>query len=36
VRVVSDQDFAAWVDAAKKKYAANPANSYASAGGTAQ
>jgi len=32
VRVVSDQEFASWVDAAKKKFAANPANSYASAG----
>jgi cytochrome c oxidase subunit 2 len=36
VRVVSDQEFATWVDAAKKKYAANPANSYASAGQAAQ
>lgn len=33
VRVVSDQEFAAWVETAKKKYAANPGNSYASAGG---
>ena len=33
VRVVSDQEFAAWVETAKKKYATNPANSYASAGG---
>jgi cytochrome c oxidase subunit 2 len=32
VRVVSDAEFAAWVDAAKKKYAAAPANTYASAG----
>ena len=36
VRVVSDQEFATWVDAAKKKYAVNPANSYASAGHAAQ
>ena len=33
VRVVSDQEFAAWVETAKKKYATNPANSYASADG---
>src|SRR3982074_1804307 len=33
VRVVSDQEFAAWVETAKKKYATNPANSYAAAGG---
>ena len=31
VRVVSDQDFAAWVEDAKKKFAANPANAFASA-----
>src|SRR5690349_21576624 len=36
VRVVSDQDFASWVEAAKKKYAASPANSFASAGAAAQ
>ena len=36
VRVVSDQDFAAWVETAKKKYASNPANSYASADTAAQ
>jgi cytochrome c oxidase subunit II len=36
VRVVNDQEFAAWVEAAKKKYAANPANSFASAGAAAQ
>ncbi|KRR15952.1 cytochrome c oxidase subunit II [Bradyrhizobium retamae] len=36
VKVVSDQEFAAWVEAAKKKYATNPANTYASAGQTAQ
>jgi cytochrome c oxidase subunit 2 len=32
VRVVNDQEFAAWVETAKKKYAANPANTFASAG----
>jgi cytochrome c oxidase subunit II len=31
VRVVSEQDFAAWVETAKKKFAANPANAIASA-----
>jgi cytochrome c oxidase subunit II len=31
VKVVSEQDFAAWVETAKKKYAANPANAFASA-----
>jgi cytochrome c oxidase subunit 2 len=36
VRVVEDQEFAAWVEAAKKKYATNPANTYASAGQPAQ
>jgi cytochrome c oxidase subunit II len=36
VRVVNDQDFAAWVETAKKKYAANPANSFASAAVAAQ
>jgi cytochrome c oxidase subunit 2 len=36
VRVVSDQEFAAWVETAKKKYATNPANSFASAGAVAQ
>jgi len=35
VRVVSEQDFAAWVEAAKKKFAANPANAIASAAETA-
>ena len=33
VRVVNDQEFAAWVEAAKKKYATNPANTSAAAGG---
>ena len=36
VRVVSDQEFAAWVEDAKKKFAANPGNSFASAGTAAQ
>jgi cytochrome c oxidase subunit 2 len=36
VKVVSDQEFAAWVEDAKKKFAANPANSFASAGTAAQ
>jgi cytochrome c oxidase subunit II len=36
VRVVNDQEFAAWVESAKKKYASNPANSFASVGAAAQ
>ena len=36
VRVVNDQEFAAWVETAKKKFATNPANSFASAGAAAQ
>jgi cytochrome c oxidase subunit II len=36
VRVVNDQEFAAWVEGAKKKYAATPANSYAAVGTAAQ
>ena len=36
VRVVNEQEFASWVDAAKKKFATNPANSYASIGAAAQ
>jgi len=36
VRVVEDQEFVAWVEAAKKKYATNPANTYAAAGQAAQ
>ena len=36
VRVVSDQEFTAWVEDAKKKFASAPANSYASAGAVAQ
>ena len=31
VRVVSDQDFTAWVESAKKKFATLPGNTYASA-----
>lgn len=33
VRVVSDQEFTAWVETAKKKFATNPANSFAAAAG---
>ena len=36
VKVVSDQEFAAWVETAKKKFAANPADALASAGAAAQ
>lgn len=36
VRVVSDQEFVAWIETAKKKFATNPANSFASAGAAAQ
>src|SRR6202522_3632396 len=36
VKVVSDQEFSAWVEDAKKKFAANPANSFASVGAAAQ
>jgi cytochrome c oxidase subunit II len=36
IRVVSDQEFAAWTEMAKKKFATNPANSFASAGAAAQ
>lgn len=35
VKVVNDQEFAEWVEAAKKKYASNPANTFAAAGGQA-
>jgi len=35
VRVVEDQEFATWVEAAKKKYATNPANTFASVGSQA-
>jgi len=36
VRVATDQEFASWVEAAKKKFATNPANTFASAGQAAQ
>jgi len=36
VRVVSDQDFAAWVEDAKKKFASAPGSTYASAAGVSQ
>jgi cytochrome c oxidase subunit II len=36
VRVVSDQEFAAWVETSKKKFATNPANSFAAVGAAAQ
>jgi cytochrome c oxidase subunit 2 len=36
IRVVSDQEFVAWVETAKKKFASNPANSFASAAPAAQ
>src|SRR3954449_11611058 len=36
VRVVNDQEFASWVEGAKKKFAANRSNSLASAGAAAQ
>jgi cytochrome c oxidase subunit 2 len=36
IRVVNDQEFAAWVETAKKKFASNPANSFASAGAAAR
>jgi cytochrome c oxidase subunit II len=36
VRVVNDQEFATWVEGAKKKFATNPANSFASVGAAAR
>jgi cytochrome c oxidase subunit 2 len=36
IRVVSDQEFATWVQEAQKKFASNPGNTYASAAGAAQ
>ena len=36
VRVVTDQEFATWIEAAKKKYASSRTNSYASAADAAQ
>ena len=36
IRVVSDQEFATWVEAAQKKFASGPANSFASTATAAQ
>ena len=36
VRVVSDQEFASWVETAKKKFASAPDSTFASAAGAAQ
>jgi cytochrome c oxidase subunit 2 len=36
VKVVEDQEFASWVETAKKKYASAPASTFASAGSPAQ
>jgi cytochrome c oxidase subunit 2 len=36
IRVVSDQEFASWVETAKKKYASGGASTYASAAGPTQ
>jgi cytochrome c oxidase subunit II len=36
VRVVSDQEFASWVESAKKKYASGPGDTFASVAGAAQ
>ncbi len=36
VRVVNDQEFADWVESAKKKFASNPDKSFASVGNAAQ
>src|SRR5438270_712606 len=36
VRVVSDQEFASWVETAKKKFASAPGGTFASAAGVAQ
>jgi cytochrome c oxidase subunit 2 len=36
IRVVSDPEFATWVEGAKKKFATNPANTFAAAGAAAQ
>ena len=36
IRVVNDQEFAAWVEAAKKKFASNPTNEFASIGTAAR
>ena len=34
IRVVTEQEFAAWVEAAKKKFASNPSSTFASAATT--
>ncbi len=36
IRVVCDQEFATWVEGAKKKFATNPGGTFASAGAAAQ
>ncbi|MBI3701747.1 MAG: cytochrome c oxidase subunit II [Afipia sp.] len=36
IRVVNDQEFATWVEAAKKKFASNPSNEFASIGAAAR
>ena len=36
VRVVTDQEFSAWIEDAKKKFASTNANTYASAADAAQ
>lgn len=36
IRVVSDQEFATWVEGAKKKFATNPGGTFASVGAAAQ
>ena len=36
VRVVSEQDFAAWVETAKKKYASGGTSTFASTAGPTQ
>jgi cytochrome c oxidase subunit 2 len=34
IRVVTEQEFAAWVEAAKKKFASNPSSTFAAAATT--
>ncbi len=36
IKVVSDTEYAAWIEVAKKKFASTPSNSYASIGAAAQ
>jgi cytochrome c oxidase subunit 2 len=36
IRVVNDQEFATWVEAAQKKFASNPSNEFASIGAAAR